>query len=431
MMQYMQAQYQRLHHLQTHDYATNLPKFAAYQDRLDDYRTTQGIALTVLINNHDTLVALLGTEGYEELLKQVYRVLIKMVPSNTIVTLGDQRRFWLLIEKCSKGDIQQLEKLSDVIRVEVKNIPLYLEFTLGQSMFNQTSDLFSTFKEADLAAIYAKQNKLAHSVFQQDHLTLQKDSERLAQLPKAIDSGALFLVYQPIIDQHDATAKKVEALIRWRYGQEILSPMDFIPLAEQTRLMNEISTHVLNQVIKDWYDLQSQGIIAQMTFNLSQRNLVDVNFKESLLATLEKHPHVARFLTVEITESTYMKNTQSAHPFILAMKAFGMRVILDDFGKEYSSLALLRDIPIDAIKIDRSFIQGIEHDTARQNIIKAIITLAQQLKLDVIAEGIENEVVKTLIETLGCRYLQGYYFTRPITLASLIKWWSSNDTTGN
>lgn len=426
MMQYMQGQYQKLHHLQTHDYATNLPKFAAYQDCLNDYRQTQGMALTVLINNHDTLVALLGTDGYEELLKQVYRVLKKMVPSNTLVTLGDHRRFWLLFETSSKANIQQLEKLSDVLHVEIKNIPLYLDFTLGQSIFNQESDIFSTFKEADLAAIYAKRNKLAHSVFQKDHLNVQRDSERLAQLPKALEAGAFFLVYQPIIDQYEPKTKTVEALIRWRHGKDILSPMAFIPLAEQTRLINAISTFVLNQVIKDWYYLQAQGVTARMTFNLSQRNLIDTDFKETFLDILQQHPHVARFLTVEITESTYMKNMQTSRPFILKMKAFGMRVILDDFGKEYSSLAMLRDIPIDAVKIDRSFIQGIEHDPDRQNIIKAIITLAQQLKLDVIAEGIENETVNTLIETLGCRYLQGYYFTRPLTLPALVSWWSQD-----
>lgn len=428
MMKYMHAQYQRLHTLQTHDYATNLPKLAAYQDRFKDYQNTQAVALTVLINNHDTLVALLGIEGYEDLLKQVYRVLKKIVPPQTLVMLGDQRRFWLLFDTCHNDTIQQLKSLSDVMHVEVKNIPLYLDFTLGQSVFDENTDSILVFKEADLAAIYAKQHKLSHSVFQQDHLKVQQDSERLAQLPKALEAGAFFLVYQPILDLHEPQAKEVEALIRWRHGQDILSPMEFIPLAEQTRLMNAISTYVIQQVITDWTHLQAQGVTVKMTLNLSQRNLVDQEFKEMFTALLKEHAVLASHLSVEITESTYMTNTSVAFPFIQQLSRLGVRIILDDFGKEYSSLALLRDIPIDAIKIDRSFIQGIEHDTARQAIIQTIIQLAEQLNLDVIAEGIENSTVKTLLKDLGCRYLQGYYFTRPLTLRSLTQWWEANDT---
>jgi EAL domain-containing protein (putative c-di-GMP-specific phosphodiesterase class I) len=221
-------------------------------------------------------------------------------------------------------------------------------------------------------------------------------------------------VYQPVVELGSKRIVGFEALIRWQRGDKLVSPLDFIPLAEETGLIVPIGTWVLeeaSQQLKVWQ--QSLGRDLYMTVNLSSRQLSQPNLVSTVAALLERTQLSANTLHLEITESVVIDNQQAAVTTLQALRNMGIRILMDDFGTGYSSLTYLTTLPIDRLKLDRSFASQLEKDNKIFEVVRTIITLAQTVNMSVIAEGIETASQADKLTELQCEFGQGYLFAKP------------------
>ena len=236
----------------------------------------------------------------------------------------------------------------------------------------------------------------------------------------ALDDERFSLDFLPVINLGTGAVDGAEALLRWRDtdGHDI-EPMEFIPLAEETGLIVRLGTFVLERACREAMRLIAQGHAEiTMCVNISARQFRESDFAGSVRHALEVTGLDAARLQLEITESAYI-SVDSGMRNIAALEALGVQLSIDDFGTGYSSLGYLKRLPVDALKIDRSFVSDILSDVADQAIVRAIIAVAQNLDLDVIAEGVETAEQADYLRRLGCTYLQGFYFAQPLPACEL------------
>jgi EAL domain-containing protein (putative c-di-GMP-specific phosphodiesterase class I) len=237
-----------------------------------------------------------------------------------------------------------------------------------------------------------------------------------SNLRRALERNEFSLYYQPKIDVESRAIVGVEALIRWRNPElGMVSPADFIPLAEETGLIIPIGEWVLRTAcaqIRAWRDAGLTPV--PVAVNLSAKQFHQQNICEIVARTLREHDVEARWLELEITESAAMQNAEATSAALHRLKAIGVRIAIDDFGTGYSSLSYLKRFPIDSLKIDRSFVTELPGNQDDASIAQAVITMGHALRLKIIAEGVENEAQLDFLAANACDEMQGYYFFRPI-----------------
>jgi EAL domain-containing protein (putative c-di-GMP-specific phosphodiesterase class I) len=228
--------------------------------------------------------------------------------------------------------------------------------------------------------------------------------------------------FQPIQRLDTGAVVGFEALIRWQHPQRgLVPPGQFIPLAEESVLINRIGLWIIEQSCTALAALNALGAaLPFMSVNLSGRQLTDPGVLPALDAALARHGVAPQQLKLEITESLLLQNLDEGLPLLLACRGRGMRVSLDDFGTGYSSLSYLHKLPVDTLKLDRSFVLQLDSNEAGRKIVAAVIRLAHQLDMDVIAEGLETKEQIEALKGLGADFGQGYYFSRPAPLAAAL-----------
>ena len=242
-----------------------------------------------------------------------------------------------------------------------------------------------------------------------------------AKLRKALDKNEFILYYQPKVEIKTGVVKGVEALLRWETDEGLVSPGDFIPLAEETGLIVPIGEWVLSEAcrqLKEWH--QSTRIPLSMAVNLSARQFNGTNFLSTVKGIISNSGIDARFLTLELTESLLLGNIDEKIKLMKSLKAMGLKLSLDDFGTGYSSLSYLRKLPLDELKIDRSFIMEVSKSADSRAIVSTIVFLARSLKLSIVAEGIEKKEELEFLQKLGCNQYQGFFFSRPVPSNELL-----------
>jgi EAL domain-containing protein (putative c-di-GMP-specific phosphodiesterase class I) len=251
-------------------------------------------------------------------------------------------------------------------------------------------------------------------------------------LRKAVTREEFHLYYQPIVSLERGRICGFEALVRWQHPQRgLVSPNEFIPVAEDTRLILPLGRLVLHkacQQMKAWQERFGTRAPMMMSVNLSSKQLQQSDLVEQIQTILRQTGLEPGALKLEITESSFMEDLGAAIATLLRLKSLGLRVAIDDFGTGYSSLSYLCRLPVDTLKIDRSFVSRIEVDSANSGIVETIVSLAHSLKLDVIAEGVETASQLVQLQALGCEHVQGYYFSKPLTAdaaSALIETWPS------
>jgi EAL domain-containing protein (putative c-di-GMP-specific phosphodiesterase class I) len=244
-----------------------------------------------------------------------------------------------------------------------------------------------------------------------------------ADLRKAIVRNELILHYQPQVDLATDQIVGVEALIRWQHPQlGMVSPVRFIPLAEETGLIGPIGDWVIRTAVAQNVAWQCAGYgQLRLSVNLSAYQFGQPELVESIAAVLQEHAMESHQLEIELTESMVMKDVDRAISVLRNLKALGVKLSIDDFGTGYSSLSYLKRFPIDELKIDQSFVQDIATNTDDAAIVLAIISLAHSLRLRVIAEGVETASQLDFLRQHGCDEMQGYHFSRPLPAAELGK----------
>jgi EAL domain-containing protein (putative c-di-GMP-specific phosphodiesterase class I) len=252
----------------------------------------------------------------------------------------------------------------------------------------------------------------------------------MAQLQTAIGTDQLQLDVQPQVDLVTKQVLSVEVLLRWQHPEKgLLAPKMFLPLAEEMGVIYPLTAWVLRQAITVLAVLQKQGQSVQIAVNISSRDIIQIEFVEQLQQLLVQAEVDPAGLMLELKEDALMADAETARPVMQRLRSLGVELALDDFGTGYSSLAVLRELPIQQVKVDCQFISGLHRSESQAAVTGAIIDMAKNLQLQVVAEGIEEEQVAEKLLRLGCTRGQGFLYSKPFALAGLTYWlaqWQSS-----
>jgi EAL domain-containing protein (putative c-di-GMP-specific phosphodiesterase class I) len=274
----------------------------------------------------------------------------------------------------------------------------------------------------------AKRSGSGHSVYawEQD----AHDPDRLgmiAELRDAIAQDELVLYYQPKVSLRTGTCDRVEALVRWQHPQRgLIPPDDFIPLAEQTGLIKPLTQWVIRSALRQCRAWLDEGLDIAVGVNLSMRNLHDPDLVEQISHLLAATGVPATALKLEVTESALMTDPLRALGSLARLRAIGVEIAIDDFGTGHASLSYLKQMPVEEIKLDRSFVRDMTSDKNDYTIVRSTIELAHDLGLRVIAEGVEDQATWDMLVKLGCDLAQGYHMSRPLPEAALRQWFAAS-----
>ena len=420
-----------LSYLTFHDGLTGLANKALFRDRLN-----QAVARTEHTRKHVAVLFLdlddfklvndsLGHSFGDELLCGVAEVLEACVrPVDTVARMGGDE-FAVLVEDIDHHDqaIMLAERILSALRrpLTIGARELNTTVSMGITYGDPGSTTELLLRNADLAMYMAKgQGKNRYDEFQvQMHTTVMARLELEADLRRAVIDEELVVHYQPIVELQNGNIVGFEALVRWQHPTRgLLAPDSFVPFAEEVGLIDMVDSFVLTEACgqaRHWQDrgLAPAGLL--ISVNLSARELVNATIGRTIADSIAASGFDASNVILEITESAMMKDTESAVRSLHALKAIGVRIALDDFGTGYSSLAHLEKLPIDILKIDRTFVATV---ASRGNVVAladAIVQLARSLGHLTIAEGVESEPQAVALRQMGCRYAQGYHLGVPLS----------------
>ena len=295
-------------------------------------------------------------------------------------------------------------------------------------------DADTLLSRAEVAMYAAKQQQSGTVTY---HPGLDSTSEEsltmLSELRSAVDQGQLRLFLQPKVDLRTGVVLGAEALVRWEHPTRgLVPPMRFIPFAEQTGFVRVLTMWMIEQVAQMSHSLTQQGMRMKLAVNLSTRDLMDQDLPLKLEKVLARYAIDPSLLVLEITESAIMDDPQRALQTLNRLHLMGLKLSIDDFGTGYSSLAYLKRLPVDELKIDKSFVMNMESDVQDAKIVHSTIDLAHNLGLSVVAEGVESAKSWKLLASLSCDEVQGYFISKPMPAAQFQNWarqWSAPDTT--
>ncbi|MCU7925453.1 MAG: EAL domain-containing protein [Candidatus Thiodiazotropha sp. (ex Dulcina madagascariensis)] len=418
-----------------HDLLTNLPNRSLFRDRLNmamAQSKRSGKKLAIMYLDMDRFKIINDSLGHyvgDELLKSVgQRLRSELREADTLARVGGDE-FNLLIPEVN--DIQDARNLAEkILRLTtqpfiIKNEEIFISFSIGISIYPNDGDTRDTLiKHADMAMYKVKNaGKNGYAFYSEEmktHFSQSLDIEN--GLRKAISTDELCLHYQPQYDILNGKMVGVEALVRWQHPEKgIIQPNEFIIVAEESGLIIPLGEWVLRKACTDirrWQD--EEGITLSLAVNISVQQLEMDQFVAKTLKIIKRHELPRNILELEITEHAIMQDMEKAINTLTRLSQKGIRIAIDDFGTGYSSLGYLQTLPINTLKMDRSFVQGIK-STGDNSIINAIIAMAKGLNLDLIAEGVENQTQIDHLSKAGCCLAQGFFYSRPIPEDELLR----------
>ncbi len=433
----------RIHHDAFHDLLTDLPNRALLTERLErclgTSRRRPDYCYAVLFLDLDRFKVIndgLGhVVGDAVLLAAAERLAACVRSSDTLALCeggelarfgGDQ--FVLLIESFRhEADALRVadrlrQKVAQPIVVEGQEIHLSISagIAFGHAGYARPDEIL---RDADIALSRAKaKGPGSEEIFSaQIHESALRRWSLEGELRRAVERGELVLHYQPIVCLETGQARHMEALVRWRQQDRFTSPAEFIPLAEETGLIVPLGHWVLEQACRQlqrWRsELQAEDL--SVSVNVSRKQFSHPDFVQDVRGILEATGVSPKNVRLEITESVLMESGPGMLEVLNGLRELELKLHLDDFGTGYSSLSYLQRMPIDALKIDRSFVATLGTAPASDSIVKTIVALAHTLEMDVIAEGVETQAQLELVKSLGCNSAQGYFFSQPLSAAAI------------
>lgn len=424
----------RLQHQAMFDDLTGLPNRVLFQDRLQQAipvsrRESQPFALLALdLNRFKEVNDTLGHQYGDLLLKQVGdRLRAVSRESDTIARLGGDEFSFLLPATDVIGSKVFAQKVMQVLEAgfDLNGKNVEIGASIGVAVFPDNGlDYESLTRHADAAMYVAKRAHTGVEMYDREKSPDDEfDFALRTELRLAIEHNDLVLYYQPKISHATSEVSGLEALVRWQHPTRGLIPPDkFIPLAEQTGLIRPLTTWVLEQAISQCAQLHALGMQLTMAVNLSTLNLKDPTLAKKIAAVLEKHHLDPKWLELEITESAVMDDTMRTVQVLSELDKLGTRLSIDDYGTGYSSLSYFRKLPLDDLKIDKSFVIGMGKNHEDATIVRSTIEMGHELGLYVVAEGVEDHETWEKLTQLGCDAAQGYYMCRPLSPEDLLKW---------
>ncbi|MFO7727805.1 MAG: EAL domain-containing protein [Desulfonatronovibrio sp.] len=424
----IQSSYDRLTHLPNRDVICNKLKKDIVSAR-DSGGAFQVAFLLIDVDMFKDVNESLGHDTGDKILIQVGSRLKKIVQDDDSIARMGGDEFGIII----KGpDVVHLASETAAQIIEIMTVPfdidghvLVLDVSIGIALYpDHGNNMGQILSRADVAMYASKRRKTGLTVY--DPTLASSGINRLSlmgELRKSLDRNELELYYQPKICLPGQTVSGVEALLRWIHpSRGFISPGEFIPLAEQGGMIRELTSRVLEMTvsrIKQWQDM---GLKIKISMNLSVRDLQEGHLPEMVARVLEKEMVDPSLLEMEITESAFMTAPRKSLQALNAIHEMGVRLSIDDFGTGYSSISYLKELPVQLLKIDRSFVMEMHKHKSDAKIVKSIIDLAHNLDLKVVAEGVENQKILDNLTKLGCDMAQGFYIMKPAPVHEVTEW---------
>ena len=425
-------------HEALHDSLTDLPNRRMFQGRAETaigqsaITHNPGAVLLLDLDSFKEINDALGHETGDRVLKIVGERLQQMLPQGaTVARLGGDE-FAILLPCIANGD--EAGAVADRIAaelnhpIEVDSLSLRVEASVGIALFpSDGTDAALILQRADVAMYTAKTAKLGSQFYSPERdFSSARRLSLLSDLRYALDRDELVLWHQPKVLLATGEVIGVECLVRWRHPVlGLVFPDDFIPLAEQSGLIGELGMTVMTKALAQQQIWRKAGHRFSVAVNLSVRNLLNMDLAADIGALLCRFGADPGTLTIEITESAIMSDPVRARTVLEMVRNLGVRISVDDFGVGQSSLAYLRDLPVSEVKIDKCFVRtmGLTDGKADDKIARSIIDLGRNLELDVVAEGVEDELAFLQLRDLGCGIAQGYFIARPLPAADFDAWY--------
>ncbi len=435
-----------LQHRAYHDPLTDLPNRALFMDRLEqalNASRSSGETLAVLfldLDNFKIVNDSLSHEAGDELLVAVAgRVVSRLRRMDTAARIGGDE-FTVLAGRVDgeSGAVMVAERIAEALRVpfRVRGHELAVTFSIGVALSKGTETAPELLSKADMAMYHAKSGgRGRYAIFDQSMDNASLERLRLeSDLRRALERGEITAHYQPVVGVEDGRIRAVEALARWEHPERgLVMPDEFIPVAEEAGLIWSIGRAVLEEAClraRRWREFRGHERLS-VSVNVSARQFTRSGIVDDVRRALRRSGLEPSALTLEITESVMMEDTQSNAGVLKLLKEEGVSIAVDDFGKGYSSLTYLKRLPLDLLKIDRSFTDGIEDEAGDAAIVNAVVTFARAMGLPVLAEGVETPEQLSRLREMGCDLAQGYHFAAalpPAGLDELLRGGSTLDT---
>ncbi len=414
-----------------HDALTKLPNRILFSDRIDfailqAKRNKTKVAVMFLdMDRFKVVNDSLGHIAGDTLLQEIAIRLKKCIrESDTLARVGGDEFNLLLPDIASRDDVKNLvNKISQALEIPfiVDDNEVFVTFSIGTAIYPEDGNTCETLiKHADMAMYNIKgKGKNGHEFFS-DHMKDMFQSHLSVEngIRKAIQEDQFEVYFQPQYHVQSEKISGVEALIRWNHPDKgLIPPDDFIPLAEETGLINAIGEWVLNascRILRTWIDNNPALSSITLAVNISASQITTDYFVDFVLETLDKYNIRPEQLELEITENTLMQDMELVVGKFQQLASHGINFAVDDFGTGYSSLSYLQTLPLNNLKIDRSFISTIQTQGDENSIVTAIVAMAKEMGLNIVAEGVENIIQKEYVKSIGCPTVQGYWYGRPM-----------------
>ncbi len=419
--------------LAEHDTLTELPNRVLFHRRAEKAlaeAAARGSTVAVAIVDLDHFKEINDTLGHhygDDLLVEIANMISAGVdPHDTVARLGGDE-FGLILRDAADPE-QALRRLRSVIEreVEIRGLPLSVQASIGFAVApDDGTDVDTLLQRADIAMYVAKErhSEVLRYDCKQDH----HDAAKLglvAELRHAIDDGQLVLHYQPQTTLDSGRVGAVEALVRWQHPTHgLLYPDSFLPLAEQTDVIDRLTEWVLESALRQLLALdRSSAGVHKVAVNVSARSVGRSDFAERIIGTLQKLGIAPERLIIEVTETALLTDPARAANVLGELAAAGVDISLDDFGRGQTSLGYLSALPIDEMKIDKGFVMDMLENPAHAAIVRSIVDLGHNLQLRVVAEGVETQEVLDTLGAAGCDVVQGFFLARPMAADKLARW---------
>lgn len=394
------------------------------KDLLKDHSTNYAL-LSMDINKFRAANDFLGHEAGDRILLQLADVLRRNLTQDEAFTRNNADLFYLLVKYNTDDDI--FEKMNNIINdtdYQITDLKIILSFGIYR-ITSRSIDVRSMVDRADLARITVKHRTESTYAFFNINMLSQVREEKAIEniMEQALEKGEFKVYLQPKFDLIQANRMVgAEALVRWYRGNEIISPGKFIPLFERNRFIIKLDLYIFEEVCKQQRKWLNQGRdISIISVNMSRVHLQDKDFVIKLSDICKKYNVSPSYFEIEITESAAFENLEVLCRVFEELKQEGFHISIDDFGSGYSSLNMLKDLPVDVLKIDRAFLSGAETNNRAQEIVSHVVSLALALEMKTICEGLETKEQVELVKRVGCQMAQGYFFARPMPISDYEK----------
>lgn len=433
MDQEVSSRQKALEHQAMHDHLTELPNRFALNQRLEYQlleaeREQQSFVLFLMDIDffkeiNDTLGHASGDKLLIDVSKRIQNLLRK---SDTLARLGGDEFAVLLPHKSRAQAIIDADNIINAIAnpFEIQNEKVNIGISIGIVSYPQDGlESKHLLQTADMAMYSAKRKRTGYAFYEiKDNIYSKERFQLINDLTDALENNQLEVYFQPQVDLHTGLIFGAEALLRWQHPtQGFISPEKIIETAERIGIINKLSLHILKKSIIECVKWHQQGQLICVSVNLSVKDLVNKNLSHKLKTILDEQGLDYRYLTLEITENMMMENLSTSLIQLNKLHQLGINISIDDFGTGFSSLAYLKQLPVNELKIDKSFILNIDQDENDQEIVRSTINLGHNLGLKVVAEGVENEIGLKMLEQFSCDKIQGYFISRPVTPAEFEK----------